>query len=181
MPADLSLGEGGQAVLPEERVPSVEQGTADAGSSTIPAWPFGLALLAAALWFAFRRRKAGAPHAGARDPGHEEQARSAPEPGPSAPPVLPPAPAEEPEAILPTPPDRARSSEAHPALRVKIAEPVQAIPEPVPPLLERPVVTRYDAFGRPIAAKAEPPRPKPASRPRARIVRYDAMGLPIRD
>jgi hypothetical protein len=140
-----------------------------AATSGFPAWPFGLALLAAALWFAFRRRRSGERPA---DEAPLAQGAEAEAPLPESAPI--PAPVQPPEA--------------HPALRVKIPEPVPADIEPVapppPPPPARPAIARYDAFGRPIVAQPSAPKPAPAPpppRPRARIVRYDAMGLPILD
>lgn len=142
--------------------------------SGLPAWPFGLAALVAAVWFAFGRRKASAPAGELRktaEPSAADTREAEPavaEPEPRRGPVTPP---------MPDTP-----AEAHPALRVRIAEPVPP-PTEQPALPARPAIARYDAFGRPIIAQPQPPKPPPSlvAKPRARIVRYDAMGLPILD
>lgn len=146
----------------------------ETSTGAIPAWPFGLAALALAIWFAFRRRK---PTRAVSE--HGEPDAPAIQPQAAAEPTAPPVADAEPE-----PP------QAHPSLRVKLAGPVAEHSEPapsrdapqpaVPPV---PAVTRYDAFGRPIAAQpvAPPAPPPPPPKPKARIVRYNAMGLPILD
>lgn len=191
-PAELSLPQigatGGQFApdLAETAAP------ADAASpdSILPAWLFGLGLLAAAVWFAVRRRKSKAR---AIDSAHVATAEATPVPAPqpSAPAPIPPAPATQPVAAAPAPVPQQPASppmpEAHPALRVRIREPEPALePEPAPPMLApppQPAFTRYDAFGRPIVARPVAPKapPPPPPRPKARIVRYNAMGLPILD
>jgi hypothetical protein len=153
--------------------PAVEQ-----SPSGFPAWPFGLAALALAVWFALRRRK----------PANEAIADGEPEP--VAEPAHPAA--AEPSAMAVPAPVADPVPAAHPALRVRLAAPVEEPAEPEPgraapqPVAPAPAaITRYDAFGRPIAgpplAPKPPPPPPPPPKPRARIVRYDAMGLPILD
>jgi nicotinate-nucleotide--dimethylbenzimidazole phosphoribosyltransferase len=147
--------------------PAIEQ-----SPSGFPAWPFGLAVLAAALWFALRRRKPAKAAIADRvaEPAQPVAAEPPDTPVPAL--VSDPVPA------------------AHPALRVRLAAPVEEPAEPAPvraapqPVVPAPAaITRYDAFGRPIAGPpvAPKPPPPPPPKPRARIVRYDAMGLPILD
>ncbi|MCB2064214.1 MAG: hypothetical protein KDE25_12340 [Novosphingobium sp.] len=159
---------------------STVAGKANAAGSALPLWPLGLAAFAAVAWFVFRRRRRGRESGEAlvpEDPALvsldlEADMELAPEPSP--PPSVP-----APAVAEPVAPPPAPAPEAHPALRVKVPEPVPAAP-PGPPA---PPVARYDAFGRPIVARPSVPKPppKPAPKPRAKIVRYDAMGLPIRD
>jgi hypothetical protein len=164
---------------------------ADAASTgpVLPAWLLGLGLLAAAVWFAFRRGKSKA-RAIDSAPVATVKATPVPAPQPSAPAPIPPAPVAQPVAAAPAPAPQPASPampEAHPALRVRIREPEPPLePEPTPPTPApppQPAFTRYDAFGRPLVAKPVAPKasPAPPPKPKARIVRYNAMGLPILD
>ncbi len=152
-------------------------------SSGIPVWPFGLAVLAAALWFAFLRRKANAPIVEDSEIA-DQVAVVAQEPEPAE---AVPAPAELPEPVPTVLPEPVRAPAPHPALQMRIAEPVR-VPEPAPaepPSVPAcPAFTRYDAFGRPILTQPAAPKPAPpppVRKPPPRIVRYNAMGLPIID
>ena len=200
MPAEGEETVANEATLPESGTVqpfdvSTANSAADAGSSGIPAWPFGLALLALVTWLAFGRRRRGAeqgaqedviepaePAPGSLDP--EAEMAPGPEPSPPARAMTPPSEAPEPVAS-PAKPETAHRREAHPALRVKVPEPAPAQPSPPPP--PAPPVTLYDAFGRPIVAgtvqseAVAKPAPTPQASPGAKVVRYDAMGLPIRD
>lgn len=150
--------EAANPVMPPAQPEAVAPQDKAAAPSGLPAWLFGLALLALAVWFALRRRGS---RAGAAEESQE----------PGAAPLLP-----DPAPIA--------VREAHPALRVRPPEPVS---EPEPETRPKPAIQRYDGFGRPLAAPIAAPKPAPKLRPspppkrRPAIVRYDALGMPIRD
>lgn len=153
---------------------STVAGKAAADASGLPLWPLGLAVLAAVAWIVLRRRRQGRGSDEALAPDEPVPASLDLEPGMEILTEPPAQPASEPVAPPPAP-----APEAHPALRVRIPEAAPVRPSPP----AAPVLTLYDAFGRPIVAQPAPPKPTPKlpPKPRVKIVRYDAMGLPIRD
>jgi hypothetical protein len=167
----------------------------ETGSQGFPAWPFGLALLAIAVWFALRRRKQAGGTVDTIEPEERtsfaaERAPdvvpepAAPPPASLPPPSLPPALPEPPKA---EPVEPAAAAQPHPGLSVKVADLARRAAPPPAPAPPQPAIARYDAFGRPLAAtpKTPPPAPPPPTpappKPKPQIVRYDALGMPIRD